>query len=69
MLVNEKKEIDADYNKTLLELETKNKELKKKLADYKDDGQDKWNGFKTEFNHDMNELGKAVKNITVENVE
>jgi DNA mismatch repair ATPase MutS len=67
-LVSEKKEINADYNKKLVELEKKNKELKKKLADYKDDGQDKWNGFKKEFNHDINKLGNAFKDLTVENI-
>ncbi|MFC2087271.1 hypothetical protein ACFLSA_03810, partial [Bacteroidota bacterium] len=68
-LASEKKEINADYDKKLVELENKNNELKKKLADYKDDGQIKWISFKNEFNHDMNELGKAFKDITVENVK
>jgi len=68
-LASEKKEINADYNKKLVELENRNNELKKKLADYKDDGQDKWNGFKNEFKHDMNELGKAFKDLTVENIK
>lgn len=68
-LASENKEINADYDKKLVELENKNNELKRKLADYKDNGQDKWNGFKNEFNHDINELGKAFKDLTVENVK
>ena len=66
-LASEKKVINVDYDKKLAELENKNSELERKLADYKDDGQDKWNSFKAEFNHDIDELGKAFKDLTVEN--
>ena len=68
-LASEKQEINADYDKKLVELEKKNKELKIKLADLKDDGQNKWVSFKNEFNHDMNELGNAFKDLTVENTK
>ena len=67
-MASEKKEINADYNKKLVELENKNSDLKKKLADYIDDGQNKWMSFKDEFNHDMDELGQAFKDLTVENI-
>ena len=50
-------------------LEQKNTELKKILSDYKDEGQDKWTSFKNEFNHDMDELGKAFKDLTVKNLK
>ncbi len=68
-LTIKKKELNADYNEKLLLMENKNSELKRKLTDYKEDGQDKWIGFKNEFNHDMNELGKAFEDLTVENVK
>lgn len=68
-LASEKKELIADYDKKLVELENKNRELERKLSDYKDNGQDKWNEFKTEFNHDINELGRAFKDLTVKNVK
>jgi hypothetical protein len=68
-MATEKKEINADYNKKLLAMEKKNNELKRNLNDYKEEGKDKWIGFKQEFNHDMNELGKAFKDLTVENVK
>lgn len=68
-MVSEKNELNADYNEQLDVLETKNKELKTKLANYKQDGKDEWGEFKDEFNHDINEMGKAFKNLTVENVE
>ena len=67
-IAKEKKEVKADYQKKLTDLENKNTDLKKNLADLKDDGQNKWISFKKEFNHDMDELGQALKDLTVENV-
>jgi peptidoglycan hydrolase CwlO-like protein len=66
---NIKKDAKADYKKTIAELEQKNTDIKKKMDDYKADGKEKWEIFKTEFNHDMDELGKAFKDITVKNVK
>src|SRR4030042_3477760 len=59
----------AKYEKTVAELEQKNNDLKKKLENYMDEGQDKWTSFKNEFNHDMDELGLAIKDLTVKNLE
>ena len=55
--------------KKIDELEQKNSELKKRLDDYKADGKEKWEKFKAEFSHDMDELGKAFKDLTVKNVK
>jgi hypothetical protein len=68
-LVSEKKENDAEHNNRLVVMENKNRELKTKLADFKEEGQDKWIVFRDEFNRDMNELGKSLKDFTVENVK
>jgi Ni/Co efflux regulator RcnB len=57
----------ATYQKKVGELEQKNTTLKNELADYKQGTPDKWSAFKTEFNHDMNDLGKAIKDFTVDN--
>ena len=59
-------ETKVNYNKQVMMLETKNTELKMKMADYKEDNN--WQVFKTEFNHDMKELGKAFSDLTVNNV-
>jgi len=64
-----KKESRAKYEKTIAGLEQKNSDLKKKLENYKDDGHDNWISFKNEFNHDMDELGKALKDLVVQNVD
>jgi len=66
-IAKEKKANRAKYEKKLAELEQKNSDLKKKLDDYKDEGQDKWTSFKTEFTHDMDGLGNALKSFTVKN--
>ena len=66
-LVKEKKANKAIYEKKLAELEQKNSEMKSKLEEYKEEEQDKWSTFKDDFNHDMEELGKALKNFSIEN--
>ncbi len=66
---NEKSEAKFEYNKKIEVLEKKNSDMKKKLADYKADGKEHWESFKTEFNHDMDELGSAFKDLTVDNVK
>ena len=38
-----------------------------KLDNYKVDASENWESFKREFNHDMSELGDALKDITVDN--
>lgn len=64
---NEKDEAKADYKKKIAELEQKNSDIKKKMAEYKAEGKEKWELFKTEFSRDMDELGKAFKDLTVKN--
>ncbi len=64
---NEKNEAKADYKKKIAELEQKNSDIKKKMEEYKAEGKEKWELFKTEFSRDMDELGKAFKDLTVKN--
>lgn len=66
---NDKKDAKADYNKKIAELEQKNSDMKKKLDDYKAEGKESWEKFKTEFSHDMEELGNAFRDLTVKNVK
>ncbi|MEX1188533.1 MAG: hypothetical protein WED33_04695 [Bacteroidia bacterium] len=58
-----KNEIDIALEK----LEQRNQMLKNKLNDYKDEGEEKWESFKVELNHDMTELGKALKDLGTNN--
>jgi len=64
-IANGTKENLAKYEKKLVELEQKTSDMKKKLEEYKEEGKDKWDAFKLKFNHDLDELGKALKGFTV----
>ncbi|WP_395050221.1 peptidase M23 [Flavobacterium sp.] len=59
--------IDAKYQKNIDILEQKNKDLKVKMDTYKNDANSDWQSFKREFNHDMDEIGQAFKDLTVDN--
>lgn len=61
------KTIDAHYQESVDALEQKNKDLKVKMEGYKNDANSDWQSFKREFNHDMDELGQAFKDLTVNN--
>lgn len=58
--------LDPMYEKKIETLEQQNKDLKKRI-DYFEKNQSDWETFKREFNHDMDELGKALKDLTVDN--
>jgi len=57
----------AKYNKAVVELEQKNRDLKKQLEEYKDEGESKWQEFKTNFSHDMDAVGKTMKDLFTDN--
>ncbi|MFV8326487.1 hypothetical protein [Flavobacterium sp. ZS1P14] len=59
--------IDVVYAKKVAELEQKNKDIKFKVETYKNDRNSDWQSFKREYNHDMDELGDALRDITVDN--
>jgi hypothetical protein len=40
-----------------------------RLDNYKGEGEDKWEDFKKEFEHDMNEIGSSLKDLTVSNTK
>jgi hypothetical protein len=58
------KEMAADQ-KTVGNLEVKNNNLKKELAEYKVEGTTKFATFKTEFNRDLDQLAKELKDFKV----
>jgi hypothetical protein len=66
-IANEKLVNKVAYEKKLKELEQKNSDMKKKLDEYKEESQDKWASFKSEFGRDLDDLGKAFKDFTVKN--
>jgi nitrate/nitrite-specific signal transduction histidine kinase len=64
-IANQKTEARIEYKKTIDELNRKNSDLKKRIADFKTDSKSNWDSFKTEFGRDMDELGNAFKEFTV----
>jgi len=61
------KETKETYDKKVMSLEQKNNELKKKIDGSATTQTSAWSSFKREFNHDMDELGHAIKDIGVNN--
>jgi exonuclease VII large subunit len=55
--------VKAKYSKDVAALEQNNRDLKKKLDDYKDEGEGKWVEFKTNFKHDMDGIGKTMTDL------
>jgi len=60
------KVFDDLYKKRIQTLEQQNRDLKNRIDAY-DKSHTDWETFKREFNHDMDELGEALKNLTVSN--
>ena len=68
-IADEKEENRIGLEKKLAMLEQKSEDMKTKLEEYKEEGEDNWTSFKNEFNHDMEELGTAFKDLTKNNVD
>ena len=62
-IAKEKLDAKTDYKAKIAELEAKNNDLKKKMADYKAEGKENWEAFKIDFNKDMDALGLAIENF------
>lgn len=62
-----KSEAKSEYEAKIAKLNSKNSDLKKKMDDFKTDSKSNWEMFKTEFSHDMSELGTAIKDFTIVN--
>lgn len=51
------------YQKMVNDLDVKIADLKHNLKEYKEDGKDKWEVFKVNFNRDMEKVGKSISNF------
>jgi peptidoglycan hydrolase CwlO-like protein len=58
--------LDPLFDKKIENLEQKNTDLKAKINAF-DKSQSNWEAFKREFKHDMDELGKAMNDLTIDN--
>jgi hypothetical protein len=61
------RKIKTKYYTAVGELERKNRNLKRKLEEYKDEGESKWQEFKTNFSHDMEGIGNTMKDLFKDN--
>jgi hypothetical protein len=59
----EKSETKAKYEEKLHLLEQKNRDLKTKIVDVKDEELENWETFKANFKKDMDELGNSFANF------
>ena len=58
--------LDKVYTERIEALEQRNRDLRLKITAYESNKTD-WDKFKEEFNHDMDELGKAISDIFTDN--
>jgi transketolase len=52
------------YQKKIADLNSKNSDLKKQIADFNTDNQSHWETFKSKFNDEMDALQKAFQDMT-----
>jgi predicted small secreted protein len=62
-VAKEKGAAKAAYTRRISELEQKSLDMKNKMAEYNEHGQENWKSFKNEFSRDMDELGQALANF------
>ncbi len=58
--------LDSLRQNRIERLEERNNELRVKIRTYEDDKSD-WESFKREFKHDMDEIGDAFEDLTIDN--
>ena len=67
--VGRKEAVDV-RNAQIDALEKQNEQMEARMSRFKDvENKDQWLEFKDEFDHNMDELGKAFKGLTVNNVK
>jgi len=65
--MSDNEDVKEKYQKKVFVLEEKNNALKKKIEESDKTKSSTWSSFKKEFNHDMEQLGKAFKDIGIDN--
>ncbi len=66
-IANDKRSARVKYEAKIKDLEGLNKDLQKRLDEFNEENGDKWASFKREFNHDMDEVGNSLRDLTVDN--
>jgi len=63
------KKLDKAYADQIDAIEAQNHALKAKVDAYETNREKDWDSFKLEFNHDLEGLAKAMKDITIHNTK
>lgn len=63
-IMNDRVEAREEYKKKVAILDQRDTDMKKRMAEYKMEGKDKWLTFKEGFNKDMDALGQEWKDLT-----
>lgn len=53
----------AKYGRRVVDLEEKNRDLRRDLAEYKDEGPSRWEQFKSNFKRDMDGVGETMNDL------
>ena len=56
--------IKSKYDEAMVALEIRKNKIKNKIEEYNAEGTENWDSFKHKLNHDLDELGKALKGFT-----
>lgn len=64
---NAQKGTKETLTKQVNELEERNNAMENRLIEFTAVGKEQWEKFKTEFSHDMDDLGQALRNFSVTN--
>lgn len=58
-----KGKLKTSYEKTIADLENRNAMLKKQMKEFNEDKDTNWEKFKSDFNSEMDDLGKAMNDF------
>ena len=63
-IAKEKSDKKEAYEKEIARLEQKDTDMRKRLEDYNEVNKEKWETFKKNFNHELDELGESLKKFS-----
>lgn len=64
---DKKADAKKQYEESIDKLEAENKRLEETMDNSKKENHEKWENFKREFNHDMDDLGSSIGNLFKDN--
>jgi hypothetical protein len=65
-IANQNAETKTEYDDKIIALQQKNINLKKRMDDYRADGEERWEIFKIDFNKDVNEIKESLNTLSAQ---